>query len=378
MKPPETVCNGCGAPLPVLLDEPFCRDGHAPRIAPVDTPGVKIEIEAGPESAWRYERALPLPPTTRPISLGEGWVPLEVLSLPGLLDGVHALRDDLEPTGSWKDRGSTFLISAMTAAGWHDLVLDSAGNGALSTAHYAREAGSRLHVFAPDSSPKVYLEMLEEQGATVETVKDPSAARRAAMQAVREGAVLASHASQPLHAAGAATAAFNIVEKLGRVPEAVVLPVGNGGLLAGLVAGFAALAANGHDIPPRMIGIQPRRCAPLVRAFRGEIFSNPPNIPARPVSATEAFVASPLRRREALAAVEQTVGMFDEVDDLALDRSLRLLWREGYRVEATAALPVAWLLGEGRRILENKVEDIVVILTGAGVREGRNLDPHLI
>jgi threonine synthase len=79
----------------------------------------------------------------------------------------------------------------------------------------------------------------------------------------------------------------------------------------------------------------------------------------------------PARDREVLAAVRDSGGLITTVDDMALDNALRLLWRENLRVEPTAALPVAYLLdADGRRALTG-VHDVVVVLTGRGVRDGQ-------
>ncbi len=368
---PTVPCNRCGRPRPLLAPWPWCDCGGAPAV-PLPLPAAPLSDRQG---LWRWQRALPLPAGAEPVSLGEGRVPVEPLALPGLPDGVLALREDLEPTGSWKDRGSTVLVTAMKIAGVAEAVEDSSGNAALSLARYARAAGIRLRTFVPAGATRLKKELIAAAGAEVVEVPGPRrAATGAAREAAARGASWASHAAQPLHALGAATAALDLAAVLPReAPGTVIVPAGQGGLLAGLRAGFEALVRDGHLARlPRLVGVQSAACAPLAAAWSGEA---PGAAPCRPGLAEGVLVEEPARAPEALAAARASGGTIAAVDDLALERALRLLWREGRRVEPTAALPVAWLLAGGARELAAGGADgpLVVVLTGHGVRAGRSL-----
>lgn len=328
----------------------------------------------GRASMWRYREALPLPANVPPVSLGEGFVPLEPLNLSGVVGELFALRDDLNPSGSWKDRGSSMLITALADARGIHLVEDSSGNAALSLARYAAAADRPLRLFVPERANPAKLGLLERTSAEVVSVPGSREdATRAAARAAREGALWASHVLQPLHAAGAATAAFNVVEKLGDVPGAVIAPVGHGGLLAGLHAGFAALEREWSVRMPRLIGVQSDRCAPLALAFREGSTRARPASPSGPGLADGVLIAEPGRDREALFAARRSGGAIVAVDDLALERALRLLWLDQVAVEPTAALPIAWLLGREGRDLLRAGAPVVTVLTGHGMREGISL-----
>ncbi len=344
------------APLPQLL--PPARL-HAP----------------APASGWRYRSAFPLPARLRPVTLGEGFVPLERLRVSGLPEGVFALRDDLEPTGSWKDRGSTLLVSALHAARIRSVIEDSSGNAALSLATYARAAGIALKAFVPESASAARKRLIAEAGASLVEVPGPRLeATRAARREAARGAVWAAHATQTFHALGAATAAFNIAEHLGAMPRMVVVPVGQGGLLAGMARGFEALARAGRGPLPRLVGVQTARCAPIARAFeRGEAQVEEVSAPTEPPLAEGVAISRPARGAEVLEAVRRSEGSVVAVDELAVERALRLLWLAGFKVEPTAALPVAWLLAECARRGTDRLEGVVVVLTGAGIRQGLSL-----
>ncbi len=367
---PMLPCNRCGAPLPLLAPFPFCPCGGVPAVPAARS----VEPLRDRQGLWRWARAFPLAGEP-PVSLGEGRVPLEPLALPGLPDGILALREDLEPTGSWKDRGSTVLVTAMHAAGIREAVEDSSGNAALSLARYAREAGIRLRAFVPRTATAVKKELVAAAGAEVVEVPGPRrAATDAARRAAEAGVFWAAHAAQPLHALGAATAALDLAAALpGRGPGTVIVPAGQGGLLAGLRAGFAALVRD-RRLPrlPRLVGVQSAACAPLHAEWRGV---DPGAVPCGPGLAEGVLVERPARAPEALAAVRASGGALAAVDDLALERAVRLLWREGRRVEPTAALPVAWLLSPGGRefLAAPGALPAVAVLTGHGVRAGRPL-----
>lgn len=365
-------CLSCGTALPLVIAYPLCPCGGVPSLAPVCDPGPRSPLAS--HTLWRYRHAFALENKVKQVTLGEGAVPLQPLLLPGIRPGVFALRDDLLPTGSWKDRGSTFLIAALVARGYTDLIEDSSGNAALSLARYAQAAGVSFTAFVPAHATAVKKDLIRAAGATLVEVPGPRAeATKAAQRAALEGRVWAAHALQPLHAAGAATAAFEIVEALGRVPGAVVMPAGQGGYLAGVAAGFEAMSQARGVLVPRLIGVQSMNCRPLVHAFESNLLRSETWTEADGGSLAEGVqIATPRRAQEALAAVRRSGGAIVAVTELALERAIRLAWREGLKIEPTAGLGLAFLLDAGARLLAG-VEDIVVLLSGHGVRDGRPL-----
>jgi threonine synthase len=107
----------------------------------------KKKIRNRNNSLWRYVNYFPYMKEKEIISLGEGWTPLIKFS-----DDLYLKLDQLNPTGSFKDRGSTVLISAL-----HKLVKkaggyvseDSSGNAGASIAAYAARAGLKTKIFVP-------------------------------------------------------------------------------------------------------------------------------------------------------------------------------------------------------------------------------------
>ena len=194
----------------------------------------------------RYQTSFPLPPGTRLTSLGEGGTPLLEENLAERT--LYLKCEHLNPTGSFKDRGTAVLVSALKAAGVEQAVEDSSGNAGASFAAYASRAGISARVYIPEYASGPKRSQIEAYGAElVPIVGSRSATTEAALRAVDGGLVYASHAHMPHFMAGMATIAFEIAEALGRAPGTMVVPVGQGTLLLGAYLGFkGADEGRGH------------------------------------------------------------------------------------------------------------------------------------
>jgi len=347
LDPPRFRCD-CGGPLEVT---------GAPAFDPAF-------VERGDLTLWRYRHALPLPKGTAPVTLGEGVTPL----VDGEWDGLPVLFkcEFLNPTGSFKDRGTAVLAAALAAAGVEEVVEDSSGNAGASLSAYAARAGIRATVYVPAHASPVKQAQIAACGARVVPVPGPRAeAARAVLAAVEEGAAYASHVYHPLVHHGMKTVAFELWEQMGGLPpEGVVLPVGHGTLLLGLAMGFAELRAAGCiERPPRLYGIQAASCAPLAAAWERGTDEAAPVAEGETV-AEGVRISAPLRGREVLAAVRASGGSILAVGDAETLAAQRSLARRGFYVEPTSAVAVA-ALDHLRGRLEGRV---VVVLTGSGFK----------
>jgi threonine dehydratase len=164
--------------------------------------------------------------------------PTPSLVIDDLVDGpVVAKLDLLQPTGSFKVRGATALLTGVEVpeAG---VVAASGGNFGLAIAWAARRLGHRASVFVPDSSPRAKIDRLRHLGAEVEVVPGfyADALARADAYVAATDALSAHAYDQREVVAGQGTSA---VELLDEHPEldTVLVACGGGGLLAG-VAGW--------------------------------------------------------------------------------------------------------------------------------------------
>ena len=132
-------------------------------------------------------------------------------------------------------------------------------------AAYAARAGIKARIFIPEFASGPKKRQIEAYGAELVTIPGSRSDVTNAVRKVADGGTAyASHAYIPFNLPGYATAAYEIFEQVGKMPGAVVVPAGQGGLLLGLARGFDALRkVHKQDTSPMMIGVQARACAPL-------------------------------------------------------------------------------------------------------------------
>jgi threonine synthase len=290
-------------------------------------------------SLWRYASRLPC--FGEKVTLGEGLTPLVPVR-----PGLWCKLDYIMPTGSFKDRGATVLMSVAVGLGVERVVVDSSGNAGRSVAAYAARAGITAEVYVPDSTSPAQVAAVEGLGARVVVVAgNRAAAADAARSAVaKTGAWYASHVYRPEFVHGVKTLAFELQEQLDGPPGTVVVPAGNGTLVLGLWLGFRELGVR----LPRIVAVQAERCAPLA------------GLPSTgPTAASGIAIAAPPRRDQVRAAVLATGGSVLTVPEAALAPAGAALAGLGFAVEPTAAAAWAALpsLGAAR-------QPTVVVLTG--------------
>jgi threonine synthase len=312
---------------------------------------------------WRFIDSFSLPEGARHLTLGEGSTPLVWSDFAGKQIGLKL--ESLNPTGSFKDRGTAVLLSWLMAAGITSAVEDSSGNAGASFAAYASRAGIQGKVFVPAyaSGPKRI--QIEEYGADVISVPGPrSNAAEAVLQEVKKGAAYASHAYLPHGTAGIATIAFELAEGLQKSPGTVIMPVGHGSLLLGIALGFEALLTAGEiKNLPRLIGVQAANCAPLWKAFQ-QGSPLPIKVDQGQTAAEGVAITDPYHGKEVIAAVRRSSGAFLKVDEQELESGRNLLAKKGMYVEPTSALVHSAI----QQIAEETPEPIVAILTGHGLK----------
>ncbi len=310
-----------------------------------------------------FIESFPLPPDSELVTLGEGSTPLVAERLDS--GEIYLKCEHLNPTGSFKDRGTVVLVSAIKAAGVQEAVEDSSGNAGASFAAYTARAGIRARVFVPDYASGPKRAQIEAYGAELVPIPGPrSRATEAVLQAAEEGAVYASHAYLPHIMAGMATMAFELVESLGQVPGALILPVGQGTLLLGSYLGFKAMIEAGKtDRMPKIIGVQAQACAPLWAVHEGGA-ARLDWVQENETIAEGIRILQPLRGDAVLRAVEETGGTFVAVEESEITAGMAQLAARGFLVEPTSA--VIWPALE--KVRSELPEPVVAVLTGSGFK----------
>jgi threonine synthase len=330
----------CGAPFALEDSLPFSRET-------IDTDILSI---------WRYRAMLPV---TKIISLGEGHTPLIEVEL--YEQKVACKLEYLAPTGSFKDRGTTVLVSALVEMGIKRVVEDSSGNAGASLAAYCARAGIETQIYVPAQASSEKLAQIEAYGAKLIPIAGPRERAAQAAQKAAERDYYASHYWNPLPQEGIKTEAYEICEDLGwQAPKKVIVPVGQGTHLLGLYQGFRdLLEAKLIQKVPRLYGVQAIACSPLYEAFRGHASMKP-----RPTVAEGISIGEPTRGGEVLEAVRATEGEMLAVTDEETLQARDMIARRGLYVEPTSAVAVAAL-----KQLSPRSEGVTVIsLTGSGLK----------
>jgi threonine synthase len=328
--------------------------------------GLKItpqEFDPTLPGIWKYKSGFSLPDDAPIITLGEGATPLVWSKAFNRRVGFKL--ESLNPTGSFKDRGTAVLVSWLLTSGISEAVEDSSGNAGASFAAYASRAGIQGKIFIPDYASGPKRTQIESYGAEVIPVPGPrSKAAEAVLNEVNRGSVYASHAYLPHGTAGIATIAYELVEKIGGIPGTVIVPVGHGSLLIGIWLGFQALLKGGAiSKQPKLVGIQAAACDPLYQAFQSKKVGHT-KAQERKTRAEGVAIADPYHGELALKAVYDSGGAFLNVDEDGIMEGQRSLAELGIYSEMTSAL--VW--GGLKKLPPDMPEPVVCIITGHGLK----------
>ncbi len=323
------------------------------------------KIESNNYSLWRYLKFFPYAREENIVTLGEGWTPLVKFS-----ENVYFKCEYLNPTGSFKDRGSTMLISALCEKidkirGY--ISEDSSGNAGASVAAYAARAKLKARIYVPEDISGPKFNQIRFYGA--EVFKVFGSRKRVAEEAQRRehGKVYVGHILHPLFRDGIRSLAYEIAEQLHwKAPEYVYLPVSAGTLLLGVIAGFKHLAKSKviRKIP-KIVACQTRQVSPLYHSFKDLSYRSPDKI----TSIADALVSiNPPLLNLMVESLKKVKGDTIIVDENEISAAFIELSQNGFFVEPSSAVAYAAYKKQvkKREILEEGVS--VIILTGTGLK----------
>lgn len=355
---PETwsyLCERCGTLIPITPDRYLCDCGGMlwldTRKDPHLVPFAPERIDQQVWSMFRYHRSMAVPGTWKAISLGEGRTPLIPLHIDR--DDLSVKLEQLMPTASFKDRGAAVLISVAKALGVSQVVQDSSGNAGTAVAAYAARAGIACTVFVPEATSDAKVAQTMAHGAEVIKVPGPrEESARAALERVQECAgkvFYASHVYNPFFYEGTKTFIYELFEQMGRLPDTLVLPVGNGTLVIGAYLACREMAESGLvGVMPRIIAVQASPCAPIAEAFSRDELQVTPVIGSATLAEGIA-IGAPKRGDAILRMVRETGGEVITAPEDAIRSTMGELARRGLYVELTTAATFAgWAAYEDR------------------------------
>ena len=366
------ACVECGHVL-APLDDVVYRCPACDGLLEVRYDDLPAGLEAfSGAGVWRYADVLPV---TAGVSLEEGATPLYRVPAIEAEVGVADLRvkhEGLNPTGSFKDRGMTVGVQVARELGVGRLACASTGNTSASLAAYGARAGLDVLVLLPAgkvAAGKVAQASLH--GAHILEVDGNFDDCLDLVSALADrGDAYLLNSLNPFRLEGQKTIGFEILEAslaaTGRVPDRIVLPVGNAGNTAALFKAFRELVAGGALAPgdvPALTGVQAEGAAPLVEAFEAgaDDVERWTTVETR---ATAIRIGDPVNAPKALPGLRETGGTAVAVSDEAITDAQRALAEDGVGVEPASAASLAGLRALREAGVVDADEHVVCLTTG--------------
>jgi len=362
------ICNSCSKEY--SIEDPVWKCSCGGTLDFNFSPVFNIEkIDPKTQGMWRYRKTIPIDQNKNIVSFQEGFTPLlEIETSKGRL---YIKQDHLFPTGSYKDRGASVLISKVKELGIKKVVEDSSGNAGAAVAAYCAKAGIKCDIYVPESTSAGKLAQIELYGANLHKIPGSRENTAEAVMEAAEKNYYASHSWNPWFFQGTKTFAYEVCEQLGwNAPDIVILPAGNGTLFLGAYIGFKELSIAGLIKKiPKMIAIQTQNCAPLYKSYISKL-EEPSKIDSITNTLAEGIaIAKPVRGTQILTAVRETNGEIIAVTEDEIKNTLWSMMKQGYYIEPTSAAVIAGAVNyqeENRGTIMNKT--IVTVFTGHGLK----------
>jgi threonine synthase len=366
----EMSCSICGRSASSLLDY-RCPSCGNPLNLKVRVDFDKAKIGDCNYGVWRYAHSFPYVDKASVVTLGEGWTPLVRFS-----ENVFFKLENLNPTGSFKDRGSTILISALQkaikkAGGY--ISEDSSGNAGASIAAYAARAELKAKIYVPEAVSGPKFNQIQFYGATVIKVSGNRSMVADVAQRPADKKFYVGHILHPLFRDGIRTLAYEIAEQMNwQSPDRVYVPVSAGTLLLGITEGFSHLFESRIiSSMPTIIACQTNQVSPLYHRFKNLSYTPPTIIK----SVADALVSVNPPLLELMTKELQDVrGEAAIVDEDEIIDAFRELAKRGFFVEPSSAVAYAAFKKQTKDGTNSKKDKVVVVLTGSGLKT--NLKPH--
>jgi len=353
-KLPIPRCSNCGSALDAVYD-----------YTSIQKIILRDDFMRNKPNHWKYWAFMPVKDLSKIITMGEGGTPLldnrKLYKTGRMLIKYEAAN----PTGSFKDRGSSLEITKALEFGKNKVALASTGNMGASVAAYAAFAGLECRVFIPDFVGVEKIRQIKAYGAeTISVDGDYSIAMKRAEDYVVSHGDSFLTGDYPWRSEGTKTIGFEIADQLyWHIPDHVVVPVGNGTLISSIFEAFRELTLVGiTDRIPRIIAVQVENCDPVVHAWESDLGEVMPVRNPRTI-ATAIACGDPIDGIAALRAIRESGGEALRVsDEETLDARDRLA-RNGIFVEPSGAVAYAG-------IMKKKLEGTIVCLaTGHGLKD---------
>lgn len=340
-------------------------------------------IRPGKHLWERFADFLPLRFQDESISLGEGNTPL-VKADHKLLDfaGLNRLllkNETLNPTWSFKDRGSLACMAMANEMNEEVVATISTGNMGHSIAAYAAKAGKRAIVFVPWFAPKEKILPMGIHGAVIMKISGPdySDIKKHILQLAESLPLRIVSGNGPIRVEGYKMTAFELYEQMeGTVPDYIAVPTSACGHIRGVFKGYKELLQAGLIRSlPKMIVVQARNNSPIVTAIKQGCKQIVPFTNVQTI-AEAITTGNPMGGDEIIDKAGRYGWLAEDVTEQEILQSQKILAESGYFVEpssATSLFAIKKLREAGK--LE-KDATVVMMLTGSGLKDASVLSHH--
>lgn len=340
----------------------------------------KLALQADYLKETEYIDLLPLESLDSLPSLLVGKTPLYTVDQKLQAKGSYSLHLKVEssnPTFSFKDRASALVSAFAKENGIDKIIAASTGNAGSSLAGICASQKQEAIILVPENAPKAKLTQVLMYGAKLVPVQGnyDDAYDLSLRLTEKYGLYNRNTAYNPMTIEGKKTVAFELYEQMKVMPDKVFVPVGDGVIMAGLYKGFEDLLELGLIAKiPEVIAVQAEGSSNLIDNLEREI----PEFNAAATVADSISVDIPRNYYMAKDFILRYKGKGLKVSDAEIiDASGCLARQFGLFVEPAAAAAYAGVLKyqNYNQIAEN--EEIVILLTGNGLKDIDTVSKHL-
>ncbi len=361
------TCPDCG-PFKGTLDVVYALDNLKPKYKALQLIHRCKPVFESFEDIFPFKTRADLPPI--PVGQTPQFKSARLAKTAGMKE-LWVKDEGRNPSASLKDRASAVALAMAHEAGTKIIAAASTGNAASSLATLAAATSIKSVVFVPRNAPRPKMVQIAIHGAHIIRLDcDYDHAFDFCENACRKfGWYNRNTAVNPFTGEGKKSAALEIARDLGREPDSVICPVGDGCIIGGLYKGFSDLLGLGLiDKMPRLYGIQAKGASPLVSAFAMD--GEPVILSETETIADSISVGYPRDSTKALRAVRKTNGAMIALTEEEILAAQRILAETGgIFTEPAASASYAGLLKLVESGQIDRDETAVVLLTGHGLKD---------
>jgi threonine synthase len=336
----------------------------------------RARVRRGDHFFKRYADFLPFESLDATISMGEGNTPL-VQADSKLVDftnisGLFLKNETLNPTWSFKDRGSLACVLMSKEMGENITATISTGNMGNSIAAYGARAGMKVIVFVPDYTPREKIMAIGIHGATIMKVKAPdySEMKKQTLQMANDLGLRIVTGNGPMRVEGYKLTAFELYEQMaGNIPDYIAVPTSACGHIRGIFKGFRELKEAGFIRKlPKMIIVQAQNNAPIVKAIQEKKSDIVPFENFHTIA--EAITSgNPMGGKEIIEKAYEHDWLAETVSEEEIKEAQKVLAASGFFVEPASATSLFAVKKLKEKGAIGKNEQVVLMLTGSGLKD---------